>query len=159
LKTAKTEKIGIISDTHGLLRPEVIERLQGVSRILHAGDVGSPEILDRLTNIAPLTVVRGNVDYQGTLGDLPLHEAMEVGEHLVYITHIQEEIDLDPETAEMSMVIFGHTHSPVIEQRGSITWFNPGSVGPRRFSLPVSMGFLHLEEDGTLRPELVELDV
>lgn len=155
----KTETIGIISDTHGLLRPEVIEKLQGVSRILHAGDVGDPVILAQLTNIAPLTVVRGNVDYSGSLANLPLHEAVEVGEHLIYITHIQEEIDLDPETSEMSMVIFGHTHSPVIEQRGSVTWFNPGSVGPRRFNLPVSMGFLHLQEDGTLRPELLELDV
>lgn len=153
------ETVGVISDTHGLLRPEVIKRLHGVSRIFHAGDIGEPEILDELRAIAPVTAVCGNWDRHLWRDKLPLHEAIQVGEHLVYLTHIREEIDLDPEAARISMVIYGHTHSPLIEQRGDVTWFNPGSVGPRRFSLPISMGLLHLETDGTLRPELIELDV
>lgn len=152
-----TETIGIISDTHGLLRPEALEYLRGVSRILHAGDVGKPEILEQLATIAPVTAVRGNVDYQGTLLELPLHEAVQVGEQLIYVTHIREEIDLDPEAAGISMVIFGHTHSPLIETKGKVTWFNPGSIGPKRFQLPVSMGLLKVQEDGSLEPELIDL--
>ncbi|MBD3674402.1 MAG: metallophosphoesterase family protein [Planctomycetaceae bacterium] len=153
------ETWGVISDTHGLLRPEAVEKLAGVSRILHAGDVGDARILDELQTIAPVTAVRGNVDHHDRVAELPLHEAIEFGEHLIYLTHIREEIDLDPEVAGMSMVIFGHTHSPVIEARGKVTWFNPGSIGPRRFQLPVSLGLLTLQDDGSLAPELIELDV
>lgn len=153
------ETIGVISDTHGLLRPEVLEKLRGVSRILHAGDVGKPEILEQLAAIAPVTAVRGNVDHDPRLMDLPLHEAVEIGSNLVYLTHIREEIDLDPEAAEISCVIFGHTHSPLIERKRNVTWFNPGSIGPKRFQLPVSMGLLKVQEDGSLEPELIDLDL
>jgi len=159
VNTANTETLGVISDTHGLLRPEAVQKLQGVSRILHAGDVGDLSVLKQLRDIADVITVRGNVDHNPGVADLPLHEAVEVGDHLIYLTHIREQIDLDPEAAEMSMVIFGHTHSPLIEQTNGVTWFNPGSIGPRRFRLPVSMGYLHLEEDGSLRAELIELDV
>ena len=153
------ETIGVISDTHGLLRPEVLEKLRGVSRILHAGDVGKPEILEQLAAIAPVTAVRGNVDHDPRLMDLPLHEAVEIGGNLVYLTHIREEIDLDPEAAEISCVIFGHTHSSLIETKGNVTWFNPGSIGPKRFQLPVSMGLLKVQEDGSLEPELIDLNL
>ena len=159
MSTFPEETIGVISDTHGLLRPEVIEHLQGVSRILHAGDVGEQEVLDQLRAIAPVIAVRGNVDRRGWAEELPWHEAVEVGEQLVYLTHIREEIDLDPVAADIKVVIFGHTHAPLIETKGGVIWFNPGSVGPRRFSLPVSMGYLHLKPDGSLSTELIELDV
>lgn len=155
----RIETIAVISDTHGLMRPELRTHLQGISRILHAGDVGRPEVLDELRLFAPVTAVRGNVDHGGWAEELPWHESVEVGEHLVYLTHIRAEIDLDPEAADVKLVIFGHTHAPVIEQKGTVTWFNPGSVGPRRFSLPVSMGYLHLHADGSLEPELIELEV
>lgn len=153
------ETIGVISDTHGLLRPEVCEKLQGVSRILHAGDIGRQEVLNRLREIAPVNAVRGNVDRGGWADEIPWHDSVELGEHLVYLTHIREEIDLNPAAAGIKMVIFGHSHAPLIEERGSVLWFNPGSIGPRRFSLPVSMGYLHLHRDGSLEPELLELDV
>lgn len=156
--TPPTETIGVISDTHGLLRPEVATRLQGVSRILHAGDVGQQDVFDQLNAIAPTIAVRGNVDRGGWAEELPWHESVEVGEHLVYLTHIREEIDLDPAAADIKVVIYGHTHAPMIEQKGTVLWFNPGSVGPTRFSLPVSMGYLHLYADGSIEPELIELE-
>ena len=156
---AVQETIGVISDTHGLLRLEAVHRLQGVSLILHAGDVGQPEVLDELREIAPVIAVRGNVDRGGWAVELPWHESVEVGDNLVYLTHIREEIDLLPEAAGIQVVIFGHTHSPLIEQTENVLWFNPGSIGPRRFSLPISMGYLHLKQDGSLEPELIELTV
>lgn len=156
---SRIETIGVISDSHGLLRPEVAEHLRGVSQILHAGDVGRREVLDQLRDIAPVVAVRGNVDRGRWADGLPWHESIEVGEHLIYLTHIREEIDLVPQAAGIEMVIFGHTHSPVIERNGGVVWFNPGSVGPRRFSLPVSMGYLHLNSDGSLTPEWIELDL
>lgn len=159
MNTHRIETIGVISDSHGLLRPAVNERLRGVSRILHAGDIGRQDVLDRLSAIAPVVAVRGNVDHGVWAESIPRHETVEIGEHLVYLTHIREAIDLTPEAAGIEMVIFGHTHSPVIDQQGSVTWFNPGSIGPRRFSLPVSMGYLHLNSDGSLEPELIVLDV
>lgn len=159
MNLTRIETIGVISDSHGLLRPEVSDRLQGAARILHAGDVGRQEVLDQLNEIAPVVAVRGNVDHGSWADELPWHESVAIGDHLVYLTHIREEIDLVPQAAGIGMVIFGHTHSPVIERHGSVSWFNPGSIGPRRFSLPVSMGFLHLNSDGSLEPELIELDL
>lgn len=159
MSATRIETAGVISDTHGLLRPEVIERLQGVSRILHAGDIGRQDVLDQLLAIAPVVAVRGNVDRGGWAAEIPWHDSVEIGEHLVYLTHIRDEIDLIPEAAGIEMVIFGHTHAPVIDRKQSVVWFNPGSVGPRRFSLPVSMGYLHLNSDGSLEPELIQLDI
>lgn len=149
--------IGVVSDTHGLLRDDAVAALQGVSQILHAGDVGDPEILDQLAEIAPVTAVRGNVDRGDWANELPEWETVEVGDHLIYLRHIREEIDLNPYEAGVSCVIFGHTHSPLREKKGSVIWFNPGSIGPRRFSLPISMGLLHIDQDGTLDAELIEL--
>lgn len=150
---------GVISDTHGLLRPEAFEHLEGVERILHAGDVGKLEVIERLNELAPVQAVRGNVDRGDWADVLPMTEAIEFGPHLLYLIHILDDIDLIPEAAEISMVIYGHTHVPKIDEKNGVTYFNPGSLGPRRFSLPVSMGRLHLLSDGSLRPELVELEV
>jgi uncharacterized protein len=149
---------GIVSDTHGLLRPQVLDRLFGVERILHAGDVGDPEILDRLSEVAPVSAVRGNVDRGGWANRLPVTESIEFGPHLLYLIHILDEIDLVPEAAQIHMVIYGHTHTPRIEEKRGVTYFNPGSLGPRRFSLPISMGLLHRHADGSLHPELIELE-
>ncbi|HSG69194.1 MAG TPA: metallophosphoesterase family protein [Planctomycetaceae bacterium] len=150
---------GVISDTHGLLRSEAFEHLKEVERILHAGDVGNPEVIERLVELAPVQAVRGNVDRGGWANVLPMTEAIEFGPHLLYLIHILDDIDLIPEAAGISTVIYGHTHVPKIEEKQGVTYFNPGSLGPRRFSLPVSMGRLHLLSDGSLLPELIELEI
>ena len=148
----------MISDTHGLLRPEVVARLEGSDLVIHAGDVGDPAILDRLRAIAPVVAVRGNVDRGGWAEALPMTEVVEAGEHLLYLLHIREELDLDPAAAGMSMVITGHTHKPLVETKKGVVYLNPGSVGPRRFSLPVSMARLTVQ-DSRLDHELLKLDV
>lgn len=146
--------IGVISDTHGLLRPEAIRALEGVERILHAGDLGSAEILPRLERIAPVEAVRGNVDTGAWAGAVPLRRDLTVGGVRIHLVHIRE----DAEPGQADVVIFGHSHQPLIETVDDKTWFNPGSAGPRRFRLPVSLGFLHIE-DGVARPEILEMDV
>lgn len=138
-------RIGVISDTHGLLRPEAIEALAGVEHILHAGDVGGIEILERLRAIAPVTAIRGNVDGYGPCAALPETEVAELGGLLVYMLHDRNALDLDPAAAGMAAVVSGHSHQPKIEERKGVLYFNPGSAGPRRFSLPVSLGFLTIE--------------
>jgi uncharacterized protein len=145
--------IGVISDTHGLLRPEVVAALGGVEHILHAGDVGDPQILEQLEKIAPVTAIRGNVDRAGKCAELPAFELVELGGVSIYMLHDRHELDLDPETAGIAAVISGHSHQPEIEWRKGVLYFNPGSVGPRRFSLPVSLGFLNIE-DGRIEPRL-----
>ncbi|RMG73456.1 MAG: metallophosphoesterase [Bacteroidetes bacterium] len=149
-------KLGIISDTHGLLRPEAVAALQGVDYILHAGDTGMPEILDQLRAIAPLQVVRGNVDRGEWAQALPLTEAVELGGHLFYMVHRIEDLDLDPVAAGVSMVVFGHSHQPEIKRREGVWYLNPGSAGPRRFSLPVTLALLEVSAE-SLRPEIVHL--
>lgn len=151
-------KTGILSDTHGLLRAQVLDSLQGVEHLIHAGDVGDPEILSSLRSIAPLSVVRGNVDTGEWARVLPRTEAIELGGYWIYILHDLGSLDLDPATAGFSVVISGHSHRPEIITRGGVIYLNPGSAGPRRFHLPVSMALLYLEE-GDVRAELVELDV
>ena len=150
--------IGVISDTHGLLRPEAIAALQGSDHIIHAGDVGKPEILDRLTEIAPLTVVRGNVDTEAWAKKLPYKEVFEQEGVSIYILHILEKLDLRHEAAGFQVVISGHSHVPKQETKGGVLYFNPGSAGPKRFKLPVSVGRLSLR-DGEVRGEIVELQV
>lgn len=150
-------RVAVISDTHGLLRPSVAQALRGYDLILHAGDVGTGQVLDDLRAIAPLRAVRGNVDRSGRLGMLPHTELVDVGGPLVYMLHVLEDLDLDPERAGVSAVIYGHTHRPKIEHRGGILFLNPGSVGPRRFDLPVTMADLSVDE-GVLRARLIELD-
>ncbi|HLU47256.1 MAG TPA: metallophosphoesterase family protein [Planctomycetota bacterium] len=138
-------KIGVISDTHGLLRPEAVEALRGVDLIIHAGDVGDPAILADLERIAPVHAVRGNVDREAWARALPSRDTIQVGSVLVHVLHIEEEIDLDPVAAGIGVIIFGHTHRPLVERRRGVLFLNPGSAGPRRFSLPVSLAFLDVD--------------
>ena len=149
--------VGLISDTHGLLRPEALEALRGSRLIVHAGDVGRPEILDLLNAVAPTFAVRGNIDTQPWAAPLPATEAVEVGPHLIWVLHDIAQLDLDP-TVGFAAVVYGHSHKPAIETRADVLYVNPGSAGPRRFRLPVTVGRLHVTDDG-LRPEIVELDV
>ncbi len=139
---------GVISDTHGLLRPEAVATLKDVEHILHAGDVGDADILDRLAHIAPVTAIRGNVDRSGRCGRLPETELVELGGQSIYMLHDRMALDLDPVAAGIGAVVFGHSHQPGIEWVKGVLYFNPGSAGPRRFSLPVSVGFLEISESG-----------
>lgn len=134
--------IGVISDTHGLLRPEALAALQGSSLIIHAGDVGDPKILDRLSGIAPVTAVRGNVDRESWAKNLPETNIIEVDGVSIYVLHILESLDLQPQAAGIGAVIYGHSHVPKQELQGGVLYFNPGSAGPRRFQLPVTVGKL-----------------
>jgi uncharacterized protein len=126
--------VGVISDTHGLLRPEAVDALRGVELILHAGDVGKPEVLDELRRLAPTFVVRGNVDHGDWASQLPVSKIVEVGGRSFYMLHDIGELDLDPPTAGFAAVIFGHSHQPLIETRDGVLFLNPGSAGPRRFN-------------------------
>jgi putative phosphoesterase len=150
--------IGVISDTHGLLRPQAVTALQGSALIIHAGDVGRPEILDELRRIAPVVAVRGNVDRDAWANRLPHSEIVEHdGMHLCVI-HILEDLELDPPTAGFHAVITGHTHRPKMETKDGVLYFNPGSAGPRRFILPITVGRLSIVE-GKVRGEIVTLTV
>ena len=133
-------KIGVISDTHGLLRPEAIEFLEGCDSIVHAGDLGDPDILKMLDAIAPTVAVRGNVDRGSWTRDLPDKDLVEAEGKLLYVIHDLDELDLDPVTAQIAAVIFGHSHMPANYEKDGVLYFNPGSAGPRRFKLPVSIG-------------------
>ncbi len=148
--------IGVISDTHGLLRPEAVEALRGSRHIIHAGDVGSPDILEKLFQIAPVTAVRGNIDKEAWARILPETEVIELGGISIYALHDLARLDLKPQAAGFSAVISGHTHRPQQETRDGVLFFNPGSAGPRRFKLPISVGRLVIE-NGKVRGELVEL--
>jgi uncharacterized protein len=136
--------VGVISDTHGLLRPEAVAAMRGVEHILHAGDVGDAEILDALGRIAPVTAIRGNVDRGGRCGRLPETQLVELGGQSIYMLHDRMALDLDPVAAGIGAVLFGHSHKSAIEWVKGVLYFNPGSAGPRRFSLPVSVGFLEI---------------
>jgi putative phosphoesterase len=148
--------IGVISDTHGLLRPEALDALSGSDAIIHAGDVGDPAILKRLAQIAPVTAVRGNVDHSGWAQSLPETDVLETGSLSIYVLHILDRLDLKPEAAGFAAVIYGHSHVPKQELRDGVLYFNPGSAGPKRFDLPVSLGKLIVSE-GTIRGELIRL--
>jgi uncharacterized protein len=148
--------IGVISDTHGLLRPEALEALRGADHIIHAGDVGSPEILEKLAAIAPVTAVRGNIDKSAWARKPPETAVLELGGISIYILHDLTQLDIKPKAAGFGVVVSGHTHVPKQETRDGVLYFNPGSAGPRRFELPVSIGQLILK-DGSVRGELVTL--
>ena len=148
--------IGVISDTHGLLRPEAIETLRGSEHIIHAGDVGAPEILDALKAIAPVTAVRGNIDKAAWARKLPEEEVVELGGTTIYVVHDLAALDLKPEAAGFNVVIFGHSHKPTQEKRGNVLYFNPGSAGPRRFKLPVSVGKLIVDAKD-IRGEIIRI--
>jgi uncharacterized protein len=155
---AKQIILGIISDTHGLLRPEVVEVLRGSGRILHAGDVGGVEILEALAQIAPLTAIRGNIDTAQWADVLRETEVVETGGVSIYMLHDISKLDLKPEAAGFRVVIYGHSHHPKIEERNGVLYFNPGSAGPRRFKLPVSVGKLTIET-GKVRAEVLQFNV
>ncbi len=148
--------IGVISDTHGLLRAEAMQALRGSELILHAGDLGAPEVLRDLKRIAPVVAVRGNVDVEPWAKRLPRVEVAEWAGRSFYILHRIADLDLKPQTAGFAAVIFGHSHQPTIEWRDGVLFFNPGSAGPRRFSLPVTLGRIEIV-DGELRPEIIPL--
>ena len=150
-------KIGVLSDTHGLLRPETLAALEGVEQILHLGDVGKLSILKELEQIAPVTAVRGNVDRDGACFELPETEAPLLEGRYLYMLHNLAELHLDPAAGKFAAVLFGHTHSPTHYWRRGVLYFNPGSCGPRRFSLPVTVGLLTLSAEGELQPEIVPL--
>jgi hypothetical protein len=137
--------IGVISDTHGLLRPEAVAAFRGCDLILHAGDVGRPEVLDALREIAPTIAVRGNVDKGAWAEALPLTEVVEAGSHHLYVLHDIAELDLDPAAAGFAAVVFGHSHRPSVERRDGVLYLNPGGAGPRRFNLPVSVARIAIE--------------
>jgi putative phosphoesterase len=137
--------VGVISDTHGLLRPEAVVALQGSDYIIHAGDVGDPQILDDLSAIAPLTAVRGNVDHGALAQKLPATNVLEVGGVSIYVLHSILELDLKPEAAKFAAVVYGHSHVPKQDWKNGVLYFNPGSAGPRRFKLPVSVGRMTIE--------------
>jgi uncharacterized protein len=136
--------IGIISDTHGLLRPEAEQALHGVNLIIHAGDVGHPEVLSKLKRIAPVFAVRGNVDTETWAQELPTTTVVEAGSASFYVLHNLRELDLRPEAAPFDFVISGHTHQPEQYERNGVLYLNPGSAGPRRFHLPVTLAVLDL---------------
>ncbi len=140
-----TALLGLISDTHGLLRPQALQALKGADHILHAGDVGKSEVLDALEAVAPVTAVRGNVDRDAWSLTLPLTARRDFGGKRIFMQHILADLDFDPSQAGIAAVITGHTHKPKIETSDGILYINPGSAGPRRFSLPVSIGFLRLD--------------
>ncbi len=148
--------IGVISDTHGLLRPEALAALAGSDFIIHAGDVGDPGILDELREIAPVTAVRGNVDGGVWARKLPQTNVLEVEGVSIYVLHILDQLDLKPKAAGFSAVIYGHTHKPHIETKDGVLYFNPGSAGPTRFDLPVTVGKLTVL-DGKVRSEHIQL--
>jgi len=150
--------IGVISDTHGLLRPEAVEKLHGSDLIIHAGDVGHAEILEQLRSIAPTFAVRGNVDTSAWAQALPLTEVVEVGDVRIYVLHDIATLDCDPVSAGFAVVIFGHSHRPHAEVRQDVLYLNPGSAGPRRFTLPIAVA--RLEINGSrIAHEIIELRV
>ena len=149
-------RIGVISDTHGLLRPEAIERLAGVDHIFHAGDIGRPEVISDLRRIAPVTAVRGNVDRDEWAAGYAQTELVKLGGHFFYVLHNVAELDLDPVAAGIDVVVSGHSHQPKIETVDGVLYLNPGSAGPRRFSLPIALATLDVSGK-EIRPCLVTL--
>jgi putative phosphoesterase len=148
--------IGVISDTHGLLRREAISALQGSDHIIHVGDIGNAAILDRLNEIAPVTAVRGNVDKGSWAQKIPENNVLEVEGVSIYVLHILDELDLKPEAAGFAAVIYGHSHVSKQEVKNGVLYFNPGSAGPKRFNLPVSLGKLVVRK-GRIEAEVLDL--
>ena len=150
--------IGVISDTHGLLRPEAIEALCGAEHIIHAGDIGAAEILGKLATVAPVTAIRGNVDTAAWASRLPETEVLETDGISIYVLHDLAQLDLKPEAAGFEVVISGHSHVPTQETKNGVLYLNPGSAGPRRFKLPVSVARLVIRE-GKITAEILSLKV
>jgi len=157
-RAAAAARVGCVSDTHGLVRPEALAALAGVDLIVHAGDVGKPEVLDRLREVAPVIAIRGNNDHGAWATKLPETEVVEVSGRSLYLIHDVNELDLDPAAAGFDAVVSGHSHRPNVETRGGVLFLNPGSIGPRRFKLPVALALLRISERG-VHAKMVELDV
>ncbi len=149
--------IGVISDTHGLLRPEAVAAVQGSDYIIHAGDIGDPVILDRLAAIAPVIAVRGNVDHGAWAKKISATNVLEIGEISIYVLHSIHDLDLKPEAAKFAAVIYGHSHVPKLEWKNGVLYFNPGSAGPRRFKLPITVGRLTIE-NSKIKAEILRLE-
>lgn len=153
---APAVRVGLISDTHGLLRPEAKRALAGCDRLIHAGDIGTPDVLDELAELAPVTAIRGNVDRWAV--DLPVTEVVEIAGRCVYVLHDLKSLDLDAAAAGFAAVVSGHSHQPRIERREGVLYVNPGSAGPRRFKLPIAVALLDVGATG-LDARIVELEI
>jgi len=140
-------RIGLISDTHGLVRDEAVKALAGCSHILHGGDIDTPDVLEKLRRLAPVTVVRGNNDRGPWAESIPVFEVVEFGKVAVYVRHDESELGVDPRTAGFRVMMFGHSHKPMVERRDGVLFVNPGSAGPRRFKLPIAVGELLISGD------------
>lgn len=151
-------RVGVIADTHGLLRPEALDALAGSAHILHAGDVGDPDILARLQAIAPVTAIRGNIDRRGPCSELPETEMVELAGTLLFMVHAIQDLDITPQAAGVRVVVSGHSHKPDVATREGVLYLNPGSAGPRRFSLPCTIALLTLK-DGDPEAEIVRLNI
>ena len=148
--------VGVISDTHGLLRPEALAAMSGATLVIHAGDIGSPDILPVLARLAPVEAVRGNVDTEAWARAIPEATVVQIQGRTLYVLHDLKQLDLDPRAAGFDAVISGHSHVPTNEVRNGVLHFNPGSAGPKRFRLPVSVGRLWVTSAG-IRGEIVML--
>ena len=153
----KIKCIGLISDTHGLLRKSAVTALADSDIIIHAGDIDTPEILDALRKIAPVFPVRGNMDRKSANAHIPEYEIVEMDGVSIYVLHDIGQLDLDPAAADFAVVVSGHTHRPLIKYRDSVLYINPGSAGPRRFTLPISVGMLEIE-DGRITPKIIQIE-
>ncbi len=149
-------QVGVISDTHGLLRPEAIAALQGSDLILHAGDIGKPEVLDGLRSLAPVIAIRGNNDKGSWAENIAERETIQIADVSVHLLHIVQELNLDPQQAGIQVVISGHSHKPAIDDRNGVLFLNPGSAGPRRFKLPISIAHLRIQGK-SVQAEVIEL--
>ena len=150
-------RVGVISDTHGLLRPQALAALEGSDYIVHGGDIGNAGILEELAAIAPLTVVRGNNDRGPWAHAVPATARLQAGSVLIYVVHDIATIDIDPAREGAQIVIFGHSHKPLAQQRGPVLYLNPGSAGPRRFKLPITVAQLGIEGE-RIEARIIELN-
>jgi uncharacterized protein len=157
-KKPERQLIGVISDTHGLVRPQALQALRGVDLIIHAGDIGAPEVVDALKRIAPVVAIKGNNDNEGWATSLPDTKLVQLNAAKLYVIHNVRELDLDPVARGIQVVISGHSHKPSVVKRDGVLYLNPGSAGPRRFKLPVAVGKLHVNSLN-VKAELIELEI
>jgi putative phosphoesterase len=150
--------VGVIADTHGLLRPQALELLRGSGHIIHAGDIGAPEIVPALEQVAPVTAIRGNIDRQAWAQRFPETEVVELAGLHIYVIHDVQVLDLNPKAAGFAIVISGHSHRPRQQLKDGVLYFNPGSAGPRRFSLPITLGRLEISK-GNVKGEILNLAI
>ena len=157
-KKSDTHVIGLISDTHGLIRPEALEALKGAELIIHAGDIGTPEVLSALKHVAPVAAIKGNIDSGAWAKLLPDTKLVKAGDTWLFIIHNVRELDCDPVTRGFQVVVSGHSHKPSVLTRDGVLFVNPGSAGPRRFKLPIAVGKLFIE-DNRVNAAIIELPV